>query len=290
MNKLFEELLNKLIKEEVITEDNKSVFLENFEKKFKTVKEEIYADAIKKAEEITDEDHTKKLEEVTEFLDKDHTKKLEEIAELIDEDHTEKLEEVVSFIREEETDKIVEKLSKYIESNLEDYIPEQKLVDEAKLERFKKTFEEAKQILCINDEFINDEVAEAMKEAKDKIDSQEDELNILTEQRNDIKEKFLKLESRQVINRKTKNVSPKLKAYLETRFLGSSIEDIEEQFDEAIDAFNEDEDVEREKLLKEQDLNNKPRIRKEDKSQDKPTLQMEQYIKTYKRFNHNYSE
>ena len=296
MKELFEKLLNDLSAKSVLSEDRKEELSILFEQKLKEYKEKIMEDAL----EAIDEDHSKKLEQVIEAIDEDHTEKLEQVLESIDEDHTEKLEQVIEAIDEDHTEKlrmviekyenglleeVTAKVSDFLDVYLEDTLPEDTVVDKVKLEQLEDIVENIRKAVVLSDIAMNEELKEAFLDGKQMLEDKEKEINQLMLEKIEISKKIKKMEADALLEDKCKNLSPKLVAYLETRFKDSDKEEIEEQFVEAVKAFNEDEQLIREELQQQvQSSVNPKRVMTEgvvdDKTGGNPL--MESYINRFK--------
>ncbi len=241
---------------------------------------------VKQVTENIDIDHGKKLEQILDKIDEDHTAKLEQVVEAIDKDHTEKLEKVIETLQDKNDEKLMEHISDYLDTYLNEVKPKEVIVNEAKLKRFEKMFEGLKEILIVNDDVIQTEVKEAILDAKDIIESKDKEINRLMLEKVELTNKIKNEEAQQVLMNKLNGSSPKLKAYLETTFKNASKDIIEEKFDEAVDAFEKDEQSRRDEILENEVSGVKPKqVITENLVQDRSVTDptMDQYVNMIKK-------
>lgn len=292
MKELFEKLLNDLIEQKLITEDKKSEYLEIFETKMREIKEK----ALEDASEIIDEDHTEKLRNLMEKVDENHTELLEKVldhidtkhtdmfkesVDKIDEDHTKKMQKVYDLMMDHKAEDLVEKVSDYLDTYLETIQPEEVIIKEEKLNRLEKSFEEMKKLVMINDDYIQDEVKEGIIDARNQMDEKDKEINRLMLEKVEMNKKLKKIESAQFLKDKVKDLSPRLRAYLETCFKDATQDYIEEKFDEAVKVFEEEESSNRELLSETVKSEVKPQVvvteETEDETQENDGI-MESYV------------
>ena len=198
--------------------------------------------------EKIDEDHADKLEQVLEAIDEKHASMLENVIARVDEDHTEKMQKIYDMVMESKDAELGEKVALYLKSYLEEAIPSEKLVDEAKLKRYEKMFESLKELLFVNDDYIQTEVKEALVEAKTSIDEKDQKIDSLILEKMVLKEKVEKMEAAKLLEEKVNSASPKLRSHLTTKFKDASKQDINEGFENAIKEFNDEEKDTREQL------------------------------------------
>ena len=262
MKDAFKKLINTLQESKVISEEKAADMTVDFDTKLSEYKEEIYTEAY----QSFDEDAGKKLEEILEKIDVDHSTKLEEIVETIDSQHSEKLEEVVSSIDADHTSKLkifaeavqnktdeelVENVSQYLDTYLEEVAPEATLINEAKADMNAQVIADIKKKLMITDEFIQEEVKEAISEASDIMKAKDEEINALMIEKVQLKEAINSRERDELLAEETKDMNAKMKAYVISYFKTSTKEEISEKLEEAVAAFKADENSEREKIIAE---------------------------------------
>jgi len=302
MKDLFKKLLDDLSSKDVISEERKDELNILFETKIKEYKEKIFEEAL----ESVDEKHIALLDKVVSKIDEDHTESLNKVLSKIDEDHTELLEGVLSKIDEDHTvglKKVVEKyengmqeelegkVSDFLDVYIEDKLPEGKIVDTVRLEKLEEMFNEIKQIAVISEISMDEEIKEAVQDAKTIIEDKDSEINTLMIEKIELSKKLKRNEASNLLEDKCKNINPKMRAYIETRFKDADVEEIEDTFEEAIAAFEEDETLLREELKDQATSNVNPKKiltegAADDKTKNSNTSDMmNHYIDRFKRSN-----
>ena len=218
--------------------------------------------------ESIDDDHSVKFKHTLEVIDEEHATKMQEVMDKVDEEHTSKLQEVIKLYEDKENKSITEDVSEYLDTYLEDVKPKSGLVNEARLNKLETTFEDLRKVLMVNDEYVQTEVSEAILDAHNIIEEKEKEINRLmlerVETNKNVKmieessqQKVEKLEAGVILESKMKGCSPKLQAYLELCFESAGKEEIEEKFNEAVEAFKTTEKEKREAIIESRKEDNK---------------------------------
>jgi hypothetical protein len=253
--------------QDLITEDTLTAVQEAFEaaveeKANKRAELQVEAAVLK-----LDEDHTAKLQQLIESIDEDHTAKLRKLAETIDFDHANKLKKVVSRIDEKHTGmlksivekyetklneeaetfrtRVVDEISNYLDLYLDKVIPKDQVNEAVENIRARKVLNQVRQLVGINEEFVNDEIKDALIDGKKTIDSLKKELNEALESNTKINHELLKVEAAFLLEQKTKELPDSAKAYVSKLLKGKSPEYIQENFQYVVEMF-ERETVERE--------------------------------------------
>ena len=253
--------------QDLITEDTLTAVQEAFEaavdeKANKRAELQVEAAVLK-----LDEDHTAKLQQLIESIDEDHTSKLRKLAETIDFDHANKLKKVVSRIDEKHTGmlrsivekyetklneeaetfrtRVVDEISNYLDLYLDKVIPKNQVNEAVENIRARKVLNQVRQLVGINEEFVNDEIKDALIDGKKTIDSLKKELNEALESNTKINHELLKVEAAFLLEQKTKEMPDSTKAYVSKLLKGKSPEYIQENFQYVVEMF-ERETVERE--------------------------------------------
>jgi hypothetical protein len=303
MKDLFKKLLDDLSSKDVLNEERKEELNILFESKLKEYKEKIYeeavdavdADHIKQLEKVmrkVDKDHVDLLEKVLEKVDEDHTALLDKALKVIDEDHTEKVKLVANKYEKDLSEEIESKVSDFLDVYLEDKLPEDKVVDSIRLEKLEEMASEIKKLVVVSEISMDEEIKEAIVDAKEIIESKDEEINQLMLDKIEVNKKLKKIEAEKLLEDKCKNINPKMRAYLETRFKDADTLEIEDKFEEAVKAFTEDETLLREELKGSTSSNVNPRTVLtegvvDDKTGGNSSL-MNQYISRFKR-SHKYN-
>ena len=206
-----------------------------------------------------DEEHASKLEEILEAIDEDHTAKLEKLIEAIDEDHTEKLNHIVESYETHYEEMISEKVEEFIGTYIKESIPEQEIIESAKLARLQEAVEGIRKILFVNDDYVQTEIKEAIVSAKESIDGEKDKVNKLMIENMDLKKKLMKNEASAMLEKKTASMKPALASFVKSYFdKVYDVKVISEKLDEAVKAFSSEEDTEKKHLVEEKERGAKP--------------------------------
>lgn len=277
---LTEEVQNELSnlmesKEKTIKEEAMKEALALAEKKYAAINEENekkiaealekqdaeHSEMLEKAVKTLDENHSKMLDTVVEALDTDHAAKFQKALDHVDADHTRKLrtvvekyENVISKLRESvAAPKIVEAIDTFVDEYIREVAPPAKVVNEARLARLEKMYGQLREMVMVNDETFQTEIKEAVMDAKKIIDEKDAEIDKLMFDRIEMKKQISKIEAAKLLENKLKDVSPKMKAYLEVCFREADSAEIEERFDEAVKAYRSEEAKRRQTAVREAD-------------------------------------
>jgi len=209
--------------------------------------------------EAIDADHSSKLQRLVEAIDFDHAQKMTKVLEKIDEDHTQKLQSVVgkyeTALQEEAKsfqERIVEEVSNYMDLYLEKVVPTKQINEAVENIQAQNMLKQIRQIVGINEEFINTEIKEALVDGKKTIDSLKKELNEALETNTELNHKFNQTKSALLLEQKTKDMPEATKNYVTKLLKGKSPSYILENYQYVVEMFDkeisEQEDVAREKV------------------------------------------
>jgi len=209
-----------------------------------------------------DEEHTEKLQQLVEAIDTDHSSKLQKLVEAIDFDHTQKLNKVLAKIDEDHTDKlqkivekyestlneeaktfqerIVEEVSNYMDLYLEKTVPTKQINEAVENIKAQKMLNQIRQIVGINEDFINGEIKEALVDGKKTIDSLKKELNEALEANTELNNKFNQAHSALLLEQKTKDLPESAKGYVTKLLRGKSPEYILENYQYVVEMFDKE--------------------------------------------------
>ena len=294
MKDLVLQLLKDLHSEELIKEEKFNELSASIDDKFKEYKTSVLAEAVDTLEEkkvqaideaLTkmDEEHADKMTKVIETL-----KEEKEIAlNSVDADHAEKLQTVIDKYNTELTEGIESKLSDYLDVYLEEVAPKDLIVAGDKLEKLEAFSESIKQLCNVNEISINEEVKEAFEDANEKLSAKDKEINALMIEKIEMSKKIEKIEATSLLETKCEDLSPKMAAYIKTRFADANAEKIEEEINEAIEAFTTEEAEEREKLREDakSKVNPKAIITEDIEDETKPKSAMDKYVNRFGKSN-----
>lgn len=256
MKEKLKQILEKLDpKKDILTESVHNELIQMVEDKEKVIKEEAFKRALnvtnKKIEEL-DEEYTKKTEVLINKIDQTHTNALKKLVEDIDKDHCTKLLKVKEFYEKKNiSEQVVDGISSFLDTYLTEVTPKAELVDQAKLKMLEKIVNSIKECVMVTDDVVQGEFKEAILDAKKQIDEKNKEIDNLMLEKVTLKQEINKIEVVKLLEDKTKNMAPKLKAYVEMFFKDADKKLIEEKFDEAVKAFEDEEAKRREKIIAE---------------------------------------
>lgn len=275
--------------------EHKSDALENFDEEACRGLEKVQKLLEEKDQALIEMDrrHTRGLEKVArvlkeryedkiEFADED---RLQEELEKLDAEHTAGLKKVIEFYEDKYTSMIEEKINDYLDVYLEEVAPDDKLVDKYKLNKLDSLYTEMKDLLIGTEVSLDEEIKEAILDANSIIESKDEEINELMQEKIELSKEIKLNEAKQLLESKIQNVNPRLKSYLKTRFKNATVNEIEETFEEAVSAFTQDEQVARQRIK--QSVSSKVNPRKvltedviDDRSQQTNSL-MDRYVTKY---------
>lgn len=210
------------------------------------------AEALKELEEANDADATEKLQTVIEKADEEATEATEAIVEALIEDHTAKLKEVKEFYEDKFEEKIVEQISKFLETYVEELIPESQTIDYIRLQTLEETFNRAKKMFGATDEFMQGEVKVALDEAKTELDKKDDRIEDLIAEKVELSSKIKSFEAEKMLSEKTADMTDGEAAFVRNFLKGCDVVEIQERIDEAVAAYKADEEAERQEVINEE--------------------------------------
>jgi hypothetical protein len=206
-----------------------------------------------------DEEYTSKLQHVIDRIDEDHTNKLKKLVEAIDTDHAVKLQKLVKGIDKKHTsmlnqlvekyegqiaddaksfqEKLVEEVSNYLDLYIDKNIPKNQISEAVANIKAAKQLQQIRQIVGISEEFIDNEVKEALVDGKKTIDSLRGELNVALKENADLTLRSNKAQAHIILEQKTADM-PSAKKQFVNKLLGNKApEYIQENFQYVVDMF-----------------------------------------------------
>jgi hypothetical protein len=257
----FKQILKEQFKD-LITEETLTAVHEAFEAAVNDKAEQRAELQVEAAITKIDEDHTAKLETLVESIDADHTAKLQKLVEAIDFDHAIKLKKVLTKIDEEHTAKLqqviekyettlneeaesfrtrlVDEVSNYMDLYLEKVVPTEQVNEAVENIRSRKVLEQIRQLVGINEEFVDSEVKEALLDGKNTIDSLKKELNEALETNTKLNHELNKAEATMLLESKTKELPEAAKNYVGNLLKGKSPEYIQENYQYVVEMFEKE--------------------------------------------------
>ena len=209
--------------------------------------------------EANDNEAVAKTQEMLARLDEEATEKTQAIVEAIIEDHTEKLQTVKEFYETKYEEQIVEKINDYLETYVEELIPESQTIDYIRLQMLEETFNKAKKIFGATDEFMQGEVRVALDEAKEEMDKKDDKIENLIAEKVELSVRIKRYEAEKMLEEKTADMTDGEAAYVRKFLEGCDVEEIKTRLDEAVAAYKADEEAERQEII-EEDISNEVEV------------------------------
>jgi len=256
MNK-FKEILNQ-VSDDVLTEETKTAIISAFDEAVNSRVDERVQLEVQEALTQLDEDHSKKLEALLEQIDEDHSKKLQKVVKKIDEDHVEKLQQIVeryeSMMKTEAEgfrNQLVDEISNYMELYIDKMIPMKQIAEATENAQAKNIVEEIKKLVSIDEEFITNNIKEALEEGREKINTLHKELNEAVKENVKLNQNLKSVKADLILEQKTKNMPAQKKNYIVKMLDSKSPEYITENFDYVVEMFEKAESDEVEVLTEE---------------------------------------
>lgn len=197
-----------------------------------------------------DEKHTAQLEKLLEAIDADHAQKFEKAIERIDSDHCAKLKSLVehyegmltadaSALRTE----LSEDISNFLDLYLEKLVPAADIKMAVENTNAKRLIDSVKQLVSIDEEYINDNIREALQDGKSQIDKLHGKINQTLKENIDLKKQLDLREAAIVLSEKTEDMPKSKKEYVYKLLESKSPSYIKNNFNYVVEMFeSEDED------------------------------------------------
>jgi hypothetical protein len=260
----FKEILKDQFKD-LITEETLSAVHEAFETAVKEKAnlqteaaiakiDDDHAEKLKALVEAIDEDHTAKLQKLVETIDFDHSNKLQKVLAKIDENHTGMLQQIIesyeakladakvelSESAEAFSNRIVDEVSNYLDLYLDKTVPVDQVNEAVENIKARKTLDAIRQLVAVNEEYIDNEIKEALLDGKRTIDSLKKELNEAIEANTDLNHKLSRTEASLLLESKTKDLPGSAKAYVTKLLKGKTPEYINENYQYVVEMFEKE--------------------------------------------------
>jgi hypothetical protein len=253
----FKEILDK-IGANVLTEDTKSTIIEAFEH---AVDEKVKARTqlqVTEALKQQNEDHAQKLQKLLSVIDEDHSVKLQKVVKRIDKDHSGKFQKVIehyeNLLKKEAIkfkDTLVNEVSNYIELYIDQTIPMKQIAEACENTQAKNILTEMKKLLAIDEEYVTENVREALEDGKNTITTLHKELNEAVKENVKLNQQVKGIKAELILEQKTQHM-PKNKRDFVRRILNEKSPDyIKENFDYVVEMFEHNENDETELIREE---------------------------------------
>lgn len=276
-----QEILDQ-IGEDVLSADTKKVLVEAFEDSVTQQTNQRLEAEISAALHKLDEEHYNQLQELLDAIDEDHTQKLIETVEAIDEDHTAKFKQMINryqrIIKEDAQkfkDQLVNQLSNYIDLYLDETIPANDLQEAVNNKQAQKTLHEIKQLISIDEDFINETIREAVSDGKSQIEHLKTELNEAVKSNIRVNQELKKAQSELILEKATSSFNPDKKNFVIKNLKGKDLNYITENIEYVSKMFDRDDNKQRTILAEDAKKHSKSRGSDTPKSVDKKNIIME---------------
>lgn len=237
------------IGQDVLSEDTKKTLQEAFDEVVNaTVTEKVNLE-VEAALKKLDEDHAVKLEKLLESIDEDHVNKLHAVIAKIDEDHTKKLQYIVSHYKKilaEDASDFKNKLSKQVNDYLSLYVSEKLPTAEIKEAvqnvKARRILEKVKQVVAVDEEFINETIREAVEDGRNTIENLRSELSDTVKANIAINQEMKATKAELLIEKSTAGFPKHKKDYVARILRDKDPDFITENFEQTVKMFERDEE------------------------------------------------
>ena len=248
MKEIIEQFVNKLNEEGILSEDQIKEF-ESFgsqiqshiQEKVEAEKEEALSEAKKEHEvkisesEAHHEEELRKIEEAFDsVVDKMNEVKAQEIKLAL---YNYRNNETLTFKEE----KVVEGIDKYLSAVVEEHLPEQPVVDYAKLDRLEKTFESMRDTLLISSDEVQSKVDSILEDVQEELAQKSDMLNEAIKRNIEYKAQIDGIEAKDTLAEKVSDLPEFERKKLEKVFKESTKEEINEAFESELEKIQSEE-------------------------------------------------
>jgi len=238
-------MLNKIFENSQLTDETKKALTEAFEGAVTAKTNERVALEVENAVKQIDEKHGKMLKKLMEAVDKDHTVKFKKALRHIDNDHSNKLRKIAEhyqrIIKKDAAsfrDELVGHISDYMDLYLDKALPHETLQLAVENTSAKRILEGIKQLVSVDEEYIDSNIREALKDGKHIIDDLRDQLNTALKENVNINKKLNIVQGELVLEQKLNSMAEDKKAYIKRLLDGKPAEYIKENFDYVVEMFD----------------------------------------------------
>ena len=238
-------MLEKIFENSQLTDEAKKALTEAFDTAVNTKVDERIALEVKNAVTQIDEQHGEKLKALMEALDKDHTVKFKKAINHIDRDHAGKLRKIAEhyqkIIKKDAAsfrDELVGHISDYMDLYLDRVIPKDTLQLAVENTSAKRILEGIKQLVSVDEEYIDGNIREALKDGKQIIDDLRSQLNTALKENVDINKKLNIISGELVLEQKLNSMTEDKKSYVKKLLAGKPAEYIKENFEYVVEMFD----------------------------------------------------
>ena len=236
------------INSDVLSDESKVEIEQLFESVVETKVESVVTERVDSALAEQDEKHTTILENLLESIDNNRTEKLKSLVAKIDENHSAKLlqlKEHYEGLLTTEARKAVEGLgqtvSDFLDMAIDKALPQDMLSEAVTNTRSRKILDQIKSIVAVDEDYINENVKEALIEGKERIDHLEAQLNDVLKENIKVSTNKGKLLAENVLLKSVEGIEGAKREYIMESFSGKSADFIEQNFDSVVTMFEKKE-------------------------------------------------
>jgi hypothetical protein len=282
MKEIIEQFITKLNKDGILSEEHIQDF-EAFGSEIKTkieeglasAKEEALSEAKKEAElKISESEahHEEELRKIEETFDS--------VVEKMDALRKEEIKLALCNYRMNESllfeeEKVVEGIDKYLTAVVEDHLPEQPVVDYAKLERLENTFESVKNQLLISDDDVQAKVNSVLEDVQEELAQKSELLNDSIKRNIEYKSELQRIKASETLSEKVSDLPEFERKKIEKVFAESTSEEINEAFETELAKIKEE--------YTEEEIDNS-KVVVEEKVEEEATSDLDYYAEMAERF------
>lgn len=252
----FKKILENIGKD-VLADDHKVAIAEAFEAAVNEKVDSRVKLEVEEAVKHIDEDHAARLEKLLEAIDVDHTNKFKKVLVKVDEDYAEKLKTVVEkyekILKVEAIkfrEQLVTEMTNFIDLYIDQMIPVEQLQEAVDNTKAKRTVEAMRKLVAVDEEYINENIRQALEDGKEQIDNLREELHEAMKANIRLNQEYKRTSADKMLIEKTVHFDEPKKNYVMRVLNGKSPEEVEQNFDYVVEMF-ERKESEQYELIKE---------------------------------------
>ena len=211
--------------------------------------DEEYATKLQQVLEAIDADHTAKLDKIVSRIDETHSAKFKHVLSTLDESHSAKLQKIVKLYENALQNEaaqfkgtLIEQLSNYIDLYIDKAIPSQQIQEATENARSRKIVNEVKRLVGLSDQFVNENVKEALIDGKMQIEEANEHTKKIVAQLKLVTERAENAEKQIFLEKKLVNFPSSKKEYMTRVLSEKTLESIKENFTYVSDMYDKKEE------------------------------------------------
>lgn len=250
------------INSDVLSDESKSEIEGLFESVVEAKVESVITERVDTALSDQDEKHTTILENLLESIDNNRTEKLKTLFAKIDENHSAKLlqlkehyENLLTTEARNAVSGLEQTMSDFLDMAIDKALPKNILGEAVTNIRSRKILDQVKTIVAVDEDFINENIKEALLEGKQRIDSLESQINDVLKENIKVSTSKSKLLSENALLKACDGLEGAKRDFITESLTGKSVEFINKNFDNVVTMFEKNEsrvmEVEKQTVLTE---------------------------------------